>query len=142
MATRREVGGGGVEAAVTGFDGQTGQADGQHRFADARRDPDRLQQLRSLLPCEVRVTSPTHPLSGRLLMALSFQRRNGVLLLVVTLPDGSRGTIAAQATGVFGESAVQATPTLLSAEGCRQLHGLVVALKGGAGKRARPNTRK
>jgi hypothetical protein len=75
-------------------------------------------------------------------MALSFQRRNGVLMLVVTLPDGSRGTIAAQATGVFGESAVQAAPAVLSAEGFRHLHGLVVALKGGPGKRARPKTRK
>jgi hypothetical protein len=93
-------------------------------FARARRDTDRLQQLRSLLPCEVTVTSPTHPLSGRLLTALSFQRRNGVLMLVVTLPDGSRGTIAAQATGVFGESAVQAAPAVLSAEGIRHLHEL------------------
>jgi hypothetical protein len=112
------------------------------RFADPDRDPDRLQQLRTLLPCEVRVTSPTHPLSGQLLQALSFRRRNGVLMLVVGLPDGSRGTIAAAATGVFGERAVQAEPTVLTAEGFRQLHGLVVALNGGAGKRARPKTRK
>ena len=76
------------------------------------------------------------------MMALSFQRRNGVLMLVVTLPDGSRGTIAAQATGVFGESTVQVTPAVLSAEGFRHLHGLVVALKGGAGRRARAKTRK
>jgi hypothetical protein len=75
-------------------------------------------------------------------MALSFQRRNGVLMLVVTLPDGSRGTIAAAATGVFGESVVRAAPTVLSADGLRHLHGLVMALKGGAGKRARPKTRK
>jgi hypothetical protein len=75
-------------------------------------------------------------------MALSFQRRNGVLMLVVTLPDGSRGTIAAQATGVFGEQAARPAAVVLSAEGFRRLHGVVVALKGRAGKRSRPKTRK
>jgi len=94
------------------------------------------------LPCEVRVTSPTHPLFGKLLMALSFQRRNGVLLLVVTLPDGSRGTVPAAATGVFGEGSVQAAPVVLSADGFRHLYELVVALKGDARKRARAKTRK
>lgn len=88
------------------------------------------------------MTSATHPLSGQLLMASSFQRRNGVLMLVVTLPDGSRGTIAAEATGVLGKSAVQATSTVLSAEGIQHLHGLVVALKRAATKRARPEERK
>ena len=115
---------------------------GQEGLADTERDPDRLQQLRALLPCEVRVTSATHPLSGQLLIALSFQRRNSVLMLVVTLPDGTRGTIAAAATGVFGEGAVQATPAVLSAEGFRHLHELVAGLKTGARKRARPKTRK
>jgi hypothetical protein len=33
-----------------------------------------------VLPCEVRVTSKTHPLSGRLIVARSFKRVNGVLL--------------------------------------------------------------
>jgi hypothetical protein len=109
-------------------------------FPGALRDPDRLQQLRSLLPCEVRVTSLTHPLSGHLLRALSFRRRNGVLMLVVTLPDGSPGTIAAEATGVFGEGAVQPEPTVLSDEGIRRLHGLVEVLKCSPRKRTSPNT--
>ncbi len=126
----------------SGFDRGVPEGFEEHRFAGPVRDPDRLQQLRALLPCEVRVTSATHPLSGQLLMALSFQRRNGVLMLVVTLPDGTRGTIAAAATGVFGEGAVQATPAVLSAEGFRHLHGLVAALKSGARKHARPKTRK
>lgn len=129
----------GLDAVTAGY---VAEGSSEERFPDTDRDPDRLQQLRSLLPCEVRVTSPTHPLSGKLLMALSFQRRNGVLMLVVTLPDDSRGTIAAAATGVFGESAVEATPAVLSAEGFQHLHDLVVALKGGARKRARPKTRK
>ena len=46
-----------------------------------------------MLPCEVRVTSRTHPLSGRLVAARSFKRLDGVLLLVIELPDGSPGTI-------------------------------------------------
>ena len=107
-------------------------------FAHPGRDPDRLQQLRSMLPCEVRVTSPTYPLSGQLLDAHSFQRRNGVLMLVVTLPDGSRGTIPAEATGVFAEKAPEVTPTVLSPEGIRQLHSLVLVFRGRSKRRARP----
>ena len=56
-----------------------------------------------MLPCEVRVTGSRHPLFGRLLSAVSFKRRGGVLLLVVTLPDGSPGTVPADSTGVFGD---------------------------------------
>jgi hypothetical protein len=115
---------------------------GQIGFARARRDPDRLQQLRSLLPCEVRVTSPTHPLSGQLLQAHSFQRRNGVLMLVVTLPDGSRGTMPADVTGVLGDQRAEGVPVVLSAEGVRQLHALVIALKSTGRRRAGPKTRK
>src|ERR1019366_6084151 len=37
------------------------------------RDRDRLQHLRRLLPCEVRVTSVVHPLFGRLLPANGFK---------------------------------------------------------------------
>ena len=114
----------------------------EESLPDADRDPDRLQQLRALLPCEVRVTSPTHPLSGQLLEAHTFQRRNGVLMLVVTLPDGSRGTIPADSTGIFGDKPREVTPTVLSAEGIRQLHGLVLMFGGRPRKRARPQTRK
>jgi hypothetical protein len=58
---------------------------------NAGRDSDRLQHLRAVLPCEVRVTGETHPLFGRLVKASSFKRLNGVLHLVVELPDGSPG---------------------------------------------------
>ena len=61
-----------------------------------------LQHLRAVLPCEVRVISRTHPLSGRLVAARSFKRLNGVLLLVIELPDGSPGTIPADATDLLG----------------------------------------
>jgi hypothetical protein len=49
----------------------------------------------------VRVIAETHPLFGRLLVARSFKRWNGVLLLVVDLPDGSPGTIRADATRIL-----------------------------------------
>ena len=42
-----------------------------------------------------------HPLFGELLAALAFRRFAGVLHLVVELPDGSPGTIRADATDVL-----------------------------------------
>jgi len=98
------------------------------RLPGALSDGDRLQHLRAVLPVEVRVTGVTHPLFGRLLEASSFRRRNGVLLLVVRLPDGSPGTVAAEATDVFGQvSAEPAGGTVVSAEGVRRLRLLVEA---------------
>jgi len=98
--------GGGEKDAVAGLAGPDGQPDGQVCFAGARSEGNRLQQLRAVLPCEVRVVAETHPLFGRLLAARSFKRWNGALLLVVELPDGSPGTIRADATDVFGGPAV------------------------------------
>jgi hypothetical protein len=43
-------------------------------LADTGRDSDRLQHLRRMLPGEVRVTSPVHPLFGRVLEATGFKR--------------------------------------------------------------------
>ena len=70
------------------------------------RDSDRLQHLRRLLPCEVRVTSTVHPLFGRLLPATGFKRCDGSLFLVVGLPDGSPGTIPVSATDILGDEPV------------------------------------
>lgn len=61
---------------------------------------------------------------GRLLSARSFKRWNGALLLVVVLPDGSPGTIRADATDVFGAGGVQAAVSVLNAAGLRELHRL------------------
>ena len=97
-------------------------------FAGTGSDGDRLQQLRAVLPCEVRVIAETHPLFGRLLAARSFKRWNGVLLLVVVLPDGSPGTIRADATDVFGAGGQQGAVSVLDAEGLRELHRLVQRL--------------
>jgi hypothetical protein len=79
-------------------------------------------------------------LFGRLLWASGFKRLGGVLHLVVALPDGSPGTIRADATGVFGDGLqaqggleMQGTPggvvltTVLTVEGIRQLRVLVDA---------------
>ena len=88
------------------------------------RDSDRLQQLRAVLPCQVRVTSRTHPLSGRLVAARSFKRLNGeLLLLVIELPDGSPGTIPADATDVLGPAEAGGPPVVLDAGGWRRLAG-------------------
>ena len=89
-----------------------------------------------MLPCEVRVTSQTHPLSGRLVAARSFKRLNGVLLLVIELPDGSPGTIAAEATDVLGAVEVAGPGTVLDAAGWRRLHALASVLAGD-GRRGR-----
>ena len=97
-------------------------------FADSDSDGDRLQQLRAILPCDVRVVAVTHPLFGRLLPARSFKRWNGVLLLVVDLPDGSPGTIRADATDVFGVGGRQCEVSVLDAAGLRELHRLVQRL--------------
>jgi hypothetical protein len=83
-----------------------------------------------VLPCEVRVTSVTHPLSGRLVAARSFKRLNGVLLLVIGLPDGSPGTIAAAATDVLGPCGAGGPAVVLDAAGWRRLRELVAVLAG------------
>ena len=89
-----------------------------------------------MLPCEVRVTSVTHPLSGRLVAARSFKRLDGVLHLVIELPDGSPGTIPAAATDVLGAADLGGPAAALDAAGLRRLRSLAVALGGrdGAGR--------
>jgi hypothetical protein len=73
----------------------------------------------------VRVTGETHPLFGRLVKARSFKRLNGVLHLVVELPDGSPGTIRAEATDVLGVEGRLGPAVVLDAEGLRRLRALV-----------------
>jgi hypothetical protein len=103
---------------------------GHMGFADTRSEGDRLQQLRAVLPCDVRVVAETHPLFGRLLAARSFKRWSGVLMLVVELPDGSPGTIRADATDVFGGSVAEGAVAVLvlDAAGLRELHRLTQRL--------------
>ncbi|MGH9058415.1 MAG: hypothetical protein ACRDZY_02705, partial [Acidimicrobiales bacterium] len=103
----------------------------QSGLARPRSDSDRLQHLRAVLPAEVRVTAPTHPLFGRLLAANGFKRWQGELLLVVMLPDNTPGTIRADATNVLGDGAAPAASgeTVLSVEGIRSLRTLVMATR-------------
>ena len=88
------------------------------------------------------MTAATHPLFGRLLQATGFKRREGVLLLVVVLPDGSPGTIPADTTDVLGGAAPQPGSTSLSVEGLRRLHQLVGTLDPPAQRRGRRPGRK
>jgi hypothetical protein len=98
-------------------------------LACTRSEGDRLQQLRAVLPCDVRVVAETHPLFGRLLAARSFKRWNGVLMLVVELPDGSAGTIRADATDVLGVGVGSGgAGAVLDAAGLRELHRLTQRL--------------
>jgi hypothetical protein len=101
---------------------------GDGGLADIDSDGERLQQLRRLLPCDVSVVAETHPLCGERLAAIGFRRKRNELLLVVVLPDGTPGMIAAAATDVFGErSAPEWAPTPLSVEGVRRLRILIEA---------------
>jgi hypothetical protein len=70
-----------------------------------------------------------HPLFGELLACSGFRRWNGVLLLVVELPDGSPGTVRADATDVFVTASVTPAETVLDCEGVQALHELVAALQ-------------
>lgn len=98
-------------------------------LAGAGSDGERLQHLRSVLPCRVRVTAPVHPLFGELLACSGFRRWNGVLLLVVELPDGSPGTVRADATGIFATAPMTPTELVLDGDGIQGLRRLVVALQ-------------
>lgn len=112
------------------------------RFRGPRSEGDRLQQLRAVLPCEVRVVAESHPLFGLLLAANGFKRLNGLLQLTVLLPDGSPGTIRADATDVLGVVTPAGPAVVLDAAGLRELHRLVAGLRGARRMRARAGARK
>ena len=90
----------------------------------------------------MRVTASVHPLFGRLLPATGFKRYDGVLYLVVGLPDGSPGTIPVTATDILGEEAPQGVATSLTVEGIRELRVLVESLQPVRRSPSRPKTRK
>jgi hypothetical protein len=95
----------------------------------AGSDSDRLQHLRSVLPCQVRVTVAAHPLSGCLLSAHHFRRVDGVVFLVVDLPDGSPGTVRAESTDVLGVCVEESVGTVLDGEGLRALRAMLTRLR-------------
>jgi len=88
----------------------------------------------------VTVLAETDPLCGERLAALGFRRRGGRLLLVVLLPDGTPGTIAADACDIFGKRPEVGPPTALSVDGVRRLRHLV-QLHGPAATPRRQQTR-
>ena len=55
------------------------------------------------------MVAAAHPLFGRLLPAVGFRRVDGIVFLVVRLPDASPGTIRADATDVVAASGEQQT---------------------------------
>jgi len=69
-----------------------------------------------------------------MLEATSFIHRDGVLHLVVRLPDSSPGTIPASATDVFGDRQASGPGLVLDAAGLRRLHALVTAAGSAAGR--------
>jgi hypothetical protein len=90
----------------------------------------------------VRVTSTLHPLFNQLLPATGFKRWRGDLLLVVVLPDGAPGTIAASATDLLGDAPADGCSTVLTVDGVQHLHMLVGALRPQRRSTSRPKTRK
>jgi hypothetical protein len=90
-----------------------------------------------VLPCSVRVTAAVHPLFGELLAASGFRRSAGVVYLVVELPDGSPGTIRAEATDVLVAAGQEPVAAVLDAVGVRALRALVAAMCGPGSPRPR-----
>ena len=88
------------------------------------------------------MTSPVHPLFGRVLAANGFKRWDGELLLVVVLPDGSPGTIPTTATDVLGSVPAEAITSALSVEGVRRLRQLLDTLGPAERSRKGAQTRK
>jgi len=79
-------------------------------------------------------------LSGTVLQAGGFKHWGGELLLVVSLPDGAPGTVAADATDVFGTTVVPSSTTVLSVGGVRHLRDLVSSMKEPGGSASAPKT--
>jgi hypothetical protein len=73
------------------------------------------------------VTALAHPLCGERLMVEGRRRVGGVPCLIVRLPDGTPGTVEAQATsaGLVASEPPAATGALLSVEGVRWLRRLL-----------------
>ena len=82
------------------------------------------------------MTASWHPLWGRALLARSFRRLKGELMLAVVLPDGSAGTVPVVATDLLGEQpqAGRGAGTVLTAEGVRRLRALLEARSRGSGR--------
>jgi len=82
------------------------------------------------LPERVRIVWPHHQLCGTELAVHSWQRINGEIHLLVTLPDGSRGYLPAAGTSLWEPLVEDDRPALmLTGDRIRQLRVLVEALQ-------------
>jgi hypothetical protein len=88
------------------------------------------------------VTAATHPLFGQLLAARDFRRVDGVVFLVVGLPDGSPGTIRVDATDLSGVDGIGPVVTVLDVEGLQALRRMVGVLRSRSEVSSRPRNGK
>lgn len=105
------------------------------RLARSRRSGHRLHDFRASLPREITVTALHHPLFGQRLEVRAWSTLRGVVHLVVTLPDGTPGTIELGATSAGGDAIEPQAATILSVDGVRRLRTLLEALSLPSGRR-------
>jgi len=100
--------------------------------------PREIARVLAHLPERVRIVWPHHQLCGIELAVHSWQRVNGEIHLLVTLPDGSRACLPAAGTSLW-EPVVDddRTAVLLTAEGIRELRHLMEALQARTRRRHR-----
>jgi hypothetical protein len=95
------------------------------------------------LPERVRIVWPHHQLCGAELAVHSWQRINGEIHLLVTLPDGSNACLPAAATSLWEPLVGDDHPArILSADRIRQLRQLLDALQARTRRRHRSVGRK
>ena len=92
--------------------------------------PREMALVLAQLPERVRIVWPHHQLCGTELAVHSWQRINGEIHLLVTLPDGSRGYLPAAGTSLWEPLVDDNRPALvLTGDWIRQLRLLVEALQ-------------
>jgi hypothetical protein len=104
-----------------------------HVLPRAHEVPATLRELRRLLPSEVVVVEPRHPLAGRTLAVDGCRTVGGERCLLVRLPDGSAGTVALSATSAGERPTGGPGGALLSPGGVRRLRALLKAREGDPG---------
>ena len=105
--------------------------------------PRQIARLLAHLPERVRIVWPHHQLCGAELAVHSWQRIDGEIHLLVTLPDGSRACLPAAGTSLWEPLVDDDRPALmLTADRIRQLHHLLDALQARTRRRHRSVGRK
>ena len=105
--------------------------------------PHEIARVLAHLPERVRIVWPHHQLCGAELAVHSWQRINGEIHLLVTLPDGSNACLPAAATSLWEPFVHDESPAvMLSADHIRQLRQLLDALQARTRRRHRSVGRK